>query len=221
MPISAEDASGTPLDPILAAVREQTHQLLGRTIAYSAEDWAAPSRLPGWTRSHVAAHLVQNARDLLARAAGRPVDDDPGRRRDLRRDLELAALADGLTLQVRLDESAGALDEAMAALPEGSDLPLIRLHEVVLHAFDLDPEADRLDLDPEPALTLLRFELTRGRSVPDGPLRLVSPSGDPSRVTLEDALGTVTGPVTDVLLWLARSRTTGRLTIQPPTPSPA
>ena len=38
--------------------------LLGRTIAYSPEDWAASTRLPGWTRSHVAAHLIKGARSL-------------------------------------------------------------------------------------------------------------------------------------------------------------
>lgn len=217
MPISAEDAAGTPLDPILAAVREQTHALLGHTIAYSADDWAAPSRLPGWTRSHVAAHLVQGAHDLLDRAHGttRPNVGRPTQTHAL----ELAALADGLSLQIDLDESAGALDEAMAPLPEGSDIPLIRLHEVVLHGFDLDPDADGLDLAPDAALALLHFELARGTTVPDGPVTLTTSPDDPSAVTLEDDLGTVSGPATDVLLWLARKRTTGRLEILPPKPT--
>ena len=55
---------GEHFDSSLHAVREQTHTLLGRTIAYSPEDWAAPTRLPGWARGHVAAHLIKGARGL-------------------------------------------------------------------------------------------------------------------------------------------------------------
>ena len=46
---------------------EATQRLLGDTIAISEQAWQEPSRLPGWTRAHVAAHLARNA-DALVRA---------------------------------------------------------------------------------------------------------------------------------------------------------
>ena len=62
--VSMPSVPGEHFDSSLHAVREQTHTLLRRTIAYSPEDWAAPTRLPGWARGHVAAHLIKGARGL-------------------------------------------------------------------------------------------------------------------------------------------------------------
>ncbi|NHB83935.1 hypothetical protein G7085_02640 [Tessaracoccus sp. HDW20] len=44
---------------VVNAVRDHTSLLLGTTIGYSDDDWAEPTSLAGWTRSHVAAHLAE------------------------------------------------------------------------------------------------------------------------------------------------------------------
>nr|WP_232531333.1 maleylpyruvate isomerase family mycothiol-dependent enzyme [Microlunatus antarcticus] len=96
-----------------------TQHLLGSTIAVTDAQWAAPSRLPGWSRAHVASHvarqadgftrLVSGARSGVpqamyaspeARAA--EIDDGAGRT--------------GLELQTDLDASAGRLAEAFDSL---------------------------------------------------------------------------------------------------------
>lgn len=46
---------------VVNAVRDHTALMLGTTISYSEDDWAAPTGLSGWTRSHVAAHLADGA----------------------------------------------------------------------------------------------------------------------------------------------------------------
>ncbi|MFG3438549.1 maleylpyruvate isomerase family mycothiol-dependent enzyme [Nonomuraea sp. NPDC047897] len=54
---------------VVLALREEltaaTRDLLATTAALSDEDVAAPSRLPGWTRGHVLAHLARNADSLV------------------------------------------------------------------------------------------------------------------------------------------------------------
>ncbi|MCC2593366.1 maleylpyruvate isomerase family mycothiol-dependent enzyme [Tessaracoccus sp. OS52] len=228
MPSPQTVGDGTPDEGVMQAVREQTHLLLGRTISYSDEDWAQPSRLPGWTRSHVAAHLVTNARELVG------VCDEVARgnrtARTTRRSaqetahaLELGALADGLSLQIDLDTSAGELDEALSCpapadarvvLRSGEELPvdqlpLLRLHEVALHSFDLTPDVDELALDPEVANKLLAFRVARTPAHELPGAHIVShegfdhgPSGSAPRVT---------GPAADLLIWLARGVVTPRV----------
>lgn len=49
------------LEDDLTAVREATAGLLAHLDALSVDELAGPSDLPGWTRSHVVAHLAGNA----------------------------------------------------------------------------------------------------------------------------------------------------------------
>ncbi|MDR0416680.1 MAG: maleylpyruvate isomerase N-terminal domain-containing protein, partial [Propionibacteriaceae bacterium] len=54
-----------------------TQSLLGDTIALSDGDWQAPSGLPGWTRAHIATHLVAQANqteDVASRLLRRQPD---------------------------------------------------------------------------------------------------------------------------------------------------
>lgn len=145
----------------VAAIRkrklEATQSLLGSTIAVSDDDWQQPSRLPGWTRAHVATHLARNAdafiRLIHGLATGVPTrmyGSDRERQRDIERGSERTALE----LQIDLDTTAGKLSaafdtisevpgETAVELPAGrwvrADLlPLARLNEVVLHHLDLD-----------------------------------------------------------------------------------
>ena len=49
------------LSAVRDLVRTATSRLLGDTIAVADEDWRAPSRLPHWSRAHVATHLARHA----------------------------------------------------------------------------------------------------------------------------------------------------------------
>ena len=198
-------ADGASNDAIVAAVRDQTHLLLGRTIAFTADEWAAPTRLPGWTRSHVAAHLVQGALSLVARCmaeeAGEPQAETPPDPHAL----EVDALADGLSLQIALDTSAGELDVAMTGLPEWSRIPVSRLYEIVMHTFDLDPTADHLHIDDTIATWLFTFRIERLSTLPGLPsLLLMADEGPTAELGPDGDRAAVMGPTADLLLWLAR-----------------
>lgn len=211
-------------DNIVAAVRDHTHALLGLTITFSDEEWAAPSRLTGWTRSHVAAHLVANARGLsrVAEAHGRGVsekmyDSD----RDKMLEIERGALAAGLDQQISLDESAGALDAHWAQLA-GDDspvtlragyriavrhLPLARLFELVLHTFDLKPETILPEVREEVAPWVLQFGVDQIGDRPDMPaVNLIAADGYRARVGApEQSAVDVSGPASQLLAWLTRN----------------
>ncbi|BCR80781.1 maleylpyruvate isomerase family mycothiol-dependent enzyme [Arachnia rubra] len=211
-------APGKHFDSILQAVRDQTHALLGRTISYSPEAWAAPTRLQGWTRSHVAAHLIKGARslaqvcrELLAGSSGSHYDSGLGR------DCELLAITDGLHLQIELDTSAGELDPLLTQLAgrEGHvqlrpglkvairDLPLVRLRELVLHSFDLEPDASSLEVTDEVAAPLLAFEATylaRGT----GSLDIETTREQVLHIDGPNPPRRLVGPAPALLTWLAR-----------------
>ncbi len=202
---------------ILGAIREQTAHLLGTTISYDAEDWARPTPLPGWSRAHVAAHLVDQALRCIdaledaAPPAARPNADE-------QRAIEVRALDAGLDLQIELDETAGRLQEVLTRhdedrhpveLAPGWSLPaeevaVVRLRELVVHHHDLIG-SEALDLPPEVVRAVVQFEVERPRLEGLPPVLLVSDEGFSARVgPEEEAATTVVGPERDLLLYLAR-----------------
>lgn len=221
--------SRAPFADVVAAVREHTSQLLGRTIGFSDEDWAAPTALPGWTRSHVAAHLVDGARRLVrvidALHSGQPrtmYDSEA----EERRTIELGALAGGLELQIQLDTTASELQELFGSLQGDSSLvdlrpgyrvqawqiPLSRLGEVVLHEMDLDSRSTTMDLAPETAVSLLAFQIERLSHRHDQPaVRLVADEGYEAVLRGAGDLTEVRGPAADLIAWLARGVDSPRL----------
>jgi maleylpyruvate isomerase len=156
---------------------EATQRLLGYTIALTEDEWHQPTRLPGWSRAHVATHLARNAdyfRAVLnAQFAGA---DQPALASvaERRASLELGADRDGLELQIDLDAAAGALQNAIDAVADWTPsvtingavlplaaLPLARLHEIEVHLIDLDCGFAPEVIAPEPAEWLLRWALFR------------------------------------------------------------
>jgi maleylpyruvate isomerase len=154
---------------------EATQRLLGYTIGISDEEWHQPSPLPGWSRAHLATHLARNAEHLrlIAEAvdAGLPQPVAPSRAERLA-ELERGADRGGMELQIDLDTSAGALQQAIERITHwdavvrlrGRDwplaaVPLARLHEVCVHHIDLDCEFGPDDIDPAAAAWLLRWVL--------------------------------------------------------------
>ncbi|NYE74980.1 maleylpyruvate isomerase family mycothiol-dependent enzyme [Microlunatus parietis] len=164
---TAGDPAADQLETLRGLLSAATARLLGDTIAVTDEDWRAPSRLPGWTRGHVATHIARQA-DALGRLLSGAASGTPGTMyaSDEERNAEIEAGAgrSGLDLQIDLDTAAEQLWERMeevdaagkwgesVALRGGGTaparlLPLARLTEVVLHHVDLDVgyEIDQVD----------------------------------------------------------------------------
>jgi len=222
------DAQRGQQDRLHVLLRDATALLLGATIAVPDEDWRAPSRLPGWSRGHLATHLARQA-DALRRLTGsalggtpQPMYPGPGQRDE---EIEAGAGRSGLELQIDLDTSAGLLEEAFEALQDAGAwdhevelrgglraparlLPLARLLEVALHHVDLDLGREVTDLDDVTADWLLEWCALRLRGRDEFPrLELVSPT---TRITVgsSGAARTVRGSSAGLLGWLT-GRTDG------------
>src|ERR1044071_5981880 len=90
---SPERVAGARLGPMtdhahdLAALREATDRLLGATGKLDDAALSEPSRLPGWSRGHVIAHLSRNADALVNVLRGLPMyANSETRDRDIERD---------------------------------------------------------------------------------------------------------------------------------------
>lgn len=218
-----------PFGDVVSAVREHTSLLLGTTIGFSEEDWATPTGLSGWTRSHVAAHLVAEARAMV-RVIGELHDGVQrelyGSRREEHLAIELGAICGSLELQIDLDTSASELQELLPALEGDSrqirlrdghhlparHLPHARLSEIVLHHFDLDAQFAPAALSPEIASALLQFHVERiGHRDDYPPLRLVTDEGYRGTVGRADEPATFHGPAADLLAWLMRGTESARI----------
>ncbi|HSN42458.1 MAG TPA: maleylpyruvate isomerase family mycothiol-dependent enzyme [Propionibacteriaceae bacterium] len=221
--LSARDfpSVGGPVMDVRQRKLEATQSLLGDTIRISEQAWHEPSRLPGWTRAHVATHLARNA-DAVAHVITGYLSGIPTRlygsdqARD--HDIEVGADRDGLSLQIDLDTSAGELKRVFDLLPPESDavirlmrgirlpltlLPLARLHEVVLHHIDLDCGFLIDDVDAEIARWLLEWAAFRIGQDPTHPaLNLHSASGFAAVVGGLGEPVDVWGPDNRLLGWL-------------------
>jgi maleylpyruvate isomerase len=191
------DGAATQLEKLRELVNAATSRLLGDTIAVSDEDWRGPSRLPGWSRGHVASHIARQADGMVRLAEWART----GERQDMyasaeQREADIAAGSGrtGLELQIDLDTSAGRLDQAFDQLDDhawdmivelrsGTKvparlLPLARLLEVVVHHVDLDVGFEVDDIDSATAEWLLEWCAFRVQSRDEFPrLDLASDSG--------------------------------------------
>lgn len=108
------DELSTSTEHLLTTVRELDEQAL-----------RGPSLLPGWSRAHVLGHLVGNAHGMVRlahwAATGEETEMYPSREA---RDDEIEQLAQlsADELADQLEQSAAALGEAFAALPDTADV---------------------------------------------------------------------------------------------------
>lgn len=171
-------------------------RLLGDTIALSDDDWRAPSRLPGWTRGHVATHLARHA-EAFARLASwaRTGVEQPMYPTDRDAAIEAGAGRNGLTIQTDLDTATGLLDKEFDAVTDtaawarpvrlrdrqglpAARLPAGRLAEVIIHHVDLDVGVAVADLDQPMAEVALGWCAFRVAPRPGFPrLRLTTGCG--------------------------------------------
>lgn len=173
-------AAAADFAAVLQAVRNQTQALLACTISFDEEKWALPTRHPGWTRSHVASHLIAGARAMLRVCASLKQGTSPSPRlydsfNQRRFDIEYGALADGMALQVGLDATSGQLLGELPALAgnhtsvrfsprlalPADQLPVARLYEVVTHGYELAAVHNYDEFSSDLALTLLEHHCKR------------------------------------------------------------
>jgi maleylpyruvate isomerase len=213
----------TQLEPLRGLVRTATQRLLGDTILVTDEQWRAPSRLPDWTRGHVATHVARHG-DALIRLTqwartGERQDMYPSSEHRAS-EIEAGSGRSGLDLQIDLDNSAGRLDAAFEEL-DGANawdvvvemrgglnvparlLPLARLLEVVIHHVDLDIGYEITDIDPPTAEWLLEWCAFRLGHRDDWPkLQLTSDTGFMTTVGSAGEPVAVSGSSAHLLGWL-------------------
>ncbi len=214
--------------PVRKRLHTATAALLGDTIRLDDEAWRAPTRLPGWTRAHVASHIARNAdalrhlvEEFLAGHTTTLYADNVARAEEV----QTGSLRDGLDQQIDLDTSAGQLDTTLDLLGQsGRTDPLwltsrvwipapvvsvARLAEVILHYIDLDCGFTPEQIDAADARWLAAFELTRAVGDPRIPPLLVHTesgltgrTGDPAQAVI----GTVNAPDVQMLGWIGGRR---------------
>jgi maleylpyruvate isomerase len=191
------DGAATQLETLRGLVNAATQRLLGDTISVSDEDWQAPSRLPGWSRGHVATHIARQADGMVrltewARSGERQDMYASAEQRET--DINAGAGRTGLEYQIDLDTSAGRLDQAFDGLDAAAwdvvvelrsgtkvparMLPLARLVEVVIHHVDLDIGYEVEQIETATAEWLLEWCAFRVREREEFPkLDLTADSG--------------------------------------------
>jgi len=225
--MSSAGTSGDPAAEQLETVRgllsAATSRLPGHTISVSDEDWRGPSRLPGWTRGHVATHIARQAdglsRVLAGAVSGTPT---PMYASEDQRDTEIeeGSGRSGLDLQIDLDTAAGRFAEQLEAveaaglwdetveLRGGATypirlLPLARLTEVVLHHVDLDIGYDIDAVDERAAGWVLEWCALRLRNRAEFPrLSLIIDGGATVPVGSAGEAREVRGTAPLLLGWL-------------------
>lgn len=210
----------------LASVHDATERL--RTAAATMDNASVgePSRLPGWSRGHVLAHLARNADALVNVTQGRPMyDSAEARDADIERDAPRP-----LDVQLTdLRDSAARLRAAWAATTDwsrtvelrngvtdsASRVPFRRWAEVELHHVDLGIGYELEDLPAqftERETGFLAERFLGHPAVP--PTRLTDGTREWRTGREADAPeATVTGSPADLLGWLAGRRGGSALTV--------
>ncbi|MEU2433383.1 maleylpyruvate isomerase family mycothiol-dependent enzyme [Streptomyces sp. NPDC007861] len=150
------------IDPVrdLASVREATERLLGAAAGLDNAAAAEPSRLPGWSRGHVLAHIARNADALVNVFEGRPMYESAAARdEDIERDAPrtLAVQLDDVRASGERFRSAAEADADWSRVVElrngvkdaAARVPFRRLIEVELHHVDLGIGYELEDLPEE------------------------------------------------------------------------
>ncbi|MDQ1039391.1 maleylpyruvate isomerase [Streptomyces sp. V3I8] len=213
----------------LASVRDATERLLSAAARLDNAGVTEPSRLPGWSRGHVLAHLARNADALVNVLEGRPMYVSAGARdadieRDAPRPLE-THLADLRDSAARF-QAAGAgpadwsrtVELRNGVTDAASQVPFRRWGEVELHHVDLGVGYELEDLPDEFTQRETAFLADRFAGHPEVPSTRLT---DGTRAwstgrggSGEDAEVTVTGPAPALLGWLAGRRDGAALLVE-------
>ncbi|MGP4042899.1 maleylpyruvate isomerase family mycothiol-dependent enzyme [Streptomyces sp. 2A115] len=217
----------------LASVRDATERLLTAVAKLDNASLAEPSRLPGWSRGHVLAHLARNADALVNVLEGRPMyisgdARDAEIERDAPRPLDVQ-LADVRESAARFQEKGTApadwsrtVELRNGVTDSASGVPFRRWIEVELHHVDLGIGYELEDLSEEFTQREINFLTERFRGHPDVPALLIKqddgrmiPTGAVESLSKEQVESgyqpplpeiTVSGRRADLLGWLCGRR---------------
>ncbi|MCX5334981.1 MULTISPECIES: maleylpyruvate isomerase family mycothiol-dependent enzyme [unclassified Streptomyces] len=225
----------------LASVRDATERLLTAAAKLDNASVTEPSRLPGWTRGHILAHLARNADALVNVLEGRPMYVS-GEARDADIDRDAPRPLDIQLTDVR--DSAARFQEAGAVPADWSRVvqlrngvtdsaarvPFRRWVEVELHHVDLGIGYELEDVPEEFAQREINFLADRFRGHPGIPALLIKqddgrmiPTGGVEPVSEEQLESGYTPPLpglrvsgrqADLLGWLAGRRDGSGLTVE-------
>ncbi|MER6345683.1 maleylpyruvate isomerase family mycothiol-dependent enzyme [Streptomyces sp. NPDC001595] len=210
----------------LASVHEATERLLTAAGKLDNAAVSEPSRLPGWTRGHVLAHLARNADALVNVLEGRPMYAsaevrDADIERDAPRPLDVQ-LADVRASAERFQETGAApadwartVELRNGVTDTASRVPFRRWAEVELHHVDLGIGHELEDLpaeftERETAFLAARF--TGAPQVPPTRLTDGTRAWSTGREADEPEI-TVEGAPAELLGWLAGRRDGAGLTV--------
>ncbi|KUN25741.1 mycothiol maleylpyruvate isomerase [Streptomyces corchorusii] len=203
----------------LACVREATDRLLNAVTAMDNASLAEPSRLPGWSRGHVLAHLARNADALVNVLQGRPMyasaeARDADIERDAPRPLEVQ-ITDVRESAARFQAAGEApadwtrtVELRNGVTDSASRVPFRRWGEVELHHVDLGTGYELEDLPAEFLERETGFLTERFCGHPDVPATRVTDgtrAWTTGRAADEPGI-TVTGRPADLVGWLAGRR---------------
>jgi maleylpyruvate isomerase len=209
----------------LALLSDATNRLLATAAKLDNAAVAEPSRLPGWSRGHVLAHLARNADALLNVLSGRPMYESAEARdgdiaRDAPRPLDVQ-LADVRTTAETFARAADApadwsrtVELRNGITDSASRVPFRRLVEIELHHVDLGVGYELEDLPEEftgREIEFLADRFTGNATV--APTTLTAADGRQWSTGAADGDPvTVAGAAADLLGWLAGRRDGAALT---------
>ncbi|TDB71405.1 maleylpyruvate isomerase family mycothiol-dependent enzyme [Micromonospora sp. KC723] len=230
-------------DPLLLTgeLDDATARLLRTAEALDATDLAAPSRLPGWTRGHVLAHLARNADGFVNLfTSARTGERIPQYASPAARDADIAA---GATRPpaAQLDDlrrSAERFAEAVAAMPveawsamvetwRGRPWPAAmlvwgRLREVEVHHVDLAVDYRPTDWSPAFAQHLMHEVVSGLADRADAPAMVLRFDGTRHDLVVGEPEGApvIAGPAAELAAWLIGRSRGETLTVTPDGPPP-
>ncbi|MFC7306574.1 maleylpyruvate isomerase family mycothiol-dependent enzyme [Streptomyces monticola] len=208
----------------LVSVREATDRLLTAAAKLDNAATGEASRLPGWSRGHVLAHLARNADALVNVLAGRPMYvSAEARDGDIERDAPrppAEQLADVRESAERFQEAAAAVTDWSRTVElrngvtdSASRLPFRRLIEVELHHVDLNIGYELEDLPADFTRREISFLADRFAGHAAVPRILITSTdgGQWSTGRTDGEPVSVIGPAPALLGWLAGRREGGGL----------
>ncbi|MGH4027491.1 maleylpyruvate isomerase family mycothiol-dependent enzyme [Actinomycetota bacterium Odt1-20B] len=222
----------------LASVRDATDRLLAAAAKLDNASVAEPSRLPGWTRGHVLAHLARNADALVNVLTGRPMYvSAEARDADIERDAPRGPAEQLADIRESAERFAAqgaepadwsrTVELRNGITDSASNVPFRRWIEVELHHVDLGIGYELEDLSAEFTQREINFLAARFRNAPGLPAIAIRQddgrtlfTGAVESVTPEQIESghkhtwdiTVSGHQADLLGWLAGRRDGSALT---------
>lgn len=211
----------------LACVRDATDRLLSAVAKLDNASVAEPSRLPGWSRGHVLAHIARNADALVNVLEGRPMYvSAEARDADIERDAPrpLDAQLTDLRESGERFQAAGAAPQDWSRTVElrngvtdaAARVPFRRWAEVELHHVDLGIGYELEDLPAEFTERETAFLAARFSGNPEVPATRITDGTRAWRTGREEGEPaiTVSGRPADLLGWLAGRRDGAALSVE-------